>query len=228
VGDELEGGFHADEVISMPSGMNNSLWLYFLLVFGVIALPGMDMAFVVTSSMAGGARGAVAAIGGIVAGGVVHVITATIGITALLAAFPHALKLLVLAGAAYMAWMGVQFIRARPAAPVGEAPAGARRGSVFRFGAATCLVNPKAYAFMLAVFPSFLHSDSRPLALQALALSVIAASTQVAVYGTVAFAALQMHRRFGPGSVPRAWMQRAVGAVMVVSSVILARGWLGN
>ncbi len=209
-----------------PVSMNNSLWLYFVLIFGVIALPGMDMAYVVTSALAGGARAAVAAVAGIVVGGLVHVITATIGVTALLAAFPHALRLLVLVGAAYMAWMGIQFIRARPAAPAQEAPAGIRHGSIFRYGTMTCLVNPKAYAFMLAVFPSFLHSDARPLALQAAALGAIAASTQIAVYGTVAFAALQMHRRFGPSAVSRVRVQRVVGVIMVVSAVVLARGWL--
>jgi threonine/homoserine/homoserine lactone efflux protein len=206
--------------------MNNSLWIYFVLVLGVVALPGMDMAYVVANALAGGARAAAAAIGGIVAGGVVHVITATIGITALLAAFPHALRLLVLIGAVYMAWMGIKFIRARPAAHAREVPAGIHRGSIFRYGAVTCLVNPKAYAFMLAVFPSFLRTDARPLVLQAAALSAITVSTQVTVYGAVAFSALQMHRRFGSSSASQIWIQRAVGAIMVVSAVILARGWI--
>jgi threonine/homoserine/homoserine lactone efflux protein len=206
--------------------VNNSLWIYFLLVLGIIALPGMDMAYVVANALAGGGRAAAAAIAGIVVGGVVHVVTATIGITALLAAFPHALRLLVLIGAAYMAWMGIKFIRAKPAAHAEEAPAGIHKGSIFRYGAVTCLVNPKAYAFMLAVFPSFLRTDARPLVLQAAALSAITASTQVAVYGAVAFSALQMHRRFGSSSVSQMWIQRVVGVIMVVSAVILARGWI--
>jgi threonine/homoserine/homoserine lactone efflux protein len=206
--------------------VNNSLWIYFLLVLGIIALPGMDMAYVVANALAGGARAASAAIAGIVAGGVVHVVTATIGITALLAAFPHALRLLVLIGAAYMAWMGIKFIRAKPAAHAEEAPTGIRKGSIFRYGAVTCLVNPKAYAFMLAVFPSFLRTDARPLVLQAAALSAITASTQFAVYGAVAFSALQMHRRFGSSPGSQMWIQRVVGVIMVVSAVILARGWI--
>jgi threonine/homoserine/homoserine lactone efflux protein len=205
--------------------VNHSLWLYFLLVFGVVALPGMDMAYVAGSALAGGVRSAAAAIGGIVSGGIVHVVTATLGVTALLVAFPHALRVLVLAGAAYMAWMGLQFIRSRPAAPVAS-DADVRRRSVFRYGAVTSLVNPKAYAFMLAVFPSFLNSAARPLVLQAAALSAITIATQVVVYGTVAFAVLLMHRRFGPSPGSRLWLQRAVGVIMVASAALLARGWL--
>ena len=100
-----------------PPPLNPSLWLYALLVLGIVALPGMDMAYVVSSGLAGGARCAAAAIAGVVVGGMVHVVTATLGITALLASSPRMLRVLVLAGAAYMAWMGLQLLRARPAAP---------------------------------------------------------------------------------------------------------------
>ena len=33
-----------------------NLWLYFVVVFGVVALPGLDMAFVMGSSLLGGRR----------------------------------------------------------------------------------------------------------------------------------------------------------------------------
>jgi|CZKI01.1.fsa_nt_gi threonine/homoserine/homoserine lactone efflux protein len=206
--------------------MDQSLWLYFLLVLGIVALPGMDMAYIVSSALAGGARCAVSAIAGVVAGGMVHVLTAAIGLTALLAAFPHALRVLVLLGAAYMAWMGCQFFRTRPATASTEATPALQSSSVFRYGAMTCLVNPKAYAFMLAVFPSFLHSDRGSLALRAAELSGLTVATQIAVYGATAFVALRMHRRFASSPATQEWMQRTVGAIMIVSAAILAHGWL--
>jgi threonine/homoserine/homoserine lactone efflux protein len=206
--------------------MNHSLWLYFLLVFGVIALPGMDMAYVVSNALAGGIRCAVAAISGIVAGGMVHVLTATIGITALLASFPHILRGLVLLGAAYMVWIGCQFFRMSPATAGAEDRPPQKAASVFRFGVVTCLVNPKAYAFMLAVFPSFLHLEGKALALRAIALSGITAMTQVAVYGSAAIAALQLRRSLRPKPAAQMWMRRGVGVIMIASAAILAFGWL--
>jgi threonine/homoserine/homoserine lactone efflux protein len=205
--------------------MNHSLWLYFLLVLGVVALPGMDMAYVVSSTLAGGARGAAAAIAGIVVGGIAHVLTATIGITALISTFPRLLKVVVLLGAVYMAWMGIQFLLARPAATPAEAQPAFKGTSVFKYGAVTCLVNPKAYAFMLAVFPSFLVSHGSDLVIRAAEISLITALTQVAVYGGVAAIALRMHRMIRPTTASRVWMQRTVGGIMLVSAVILARGW---
>jgi threonine/homoserine/homoserine lactone efflux protein len=205
--------------------MSQSLWFYFLLVLGVVILPGMDMAYVVSSALAGGARCGAAAIAGIVVGGMVHVLAATIGITALLATYPHALKVLVLLGAAYMAWIGVQFFRVRPADSVEQARPSLRGGSAFRYGAVTCLVNPKAYAFMLAVFPSFIDLRGSALALRAIELSGITAATQITVYGAAAAIALRLRRSFGPSRSLAAWMQRTVGVVMVVSAAILAHGW---
>src|ERR1022692_454625 len=193
--------------------MDQSLWLYFLLVLGIVALPGMDMAYIVSSALAGGARCAVSAIAGVVAGGLGHVLTA-------------ALRVLVLLGAAYMAWMGCQFFRTRPATASTEATPALQSSSVFRYGAMTCLVNPKAYAFMLAVFPSFLHSDRGSLALRAAELSGLTVATQIAVYGATAFVALRMHRRFASSPATQEWMQRTVGAIMIVSAAILAHGWL--
>ncbi len=166
-----------------------------------------------------------AAIAGIVVGGMVHIVTATIGITTLVAAFPHLLRVFVLLGAIYMAWMGVQFLRVRPASASVEAQPAVKGSSIFNYGAVTCLVNPKAYAFMLAVFPSFLISHGSALVLRAAELSAITAATQVAIYGSAAIVALRLHRRYQPSPRSQAWMQRIVGGIMVASAAIIAYGW---
>ena len=52
--------------------MTPDLWLYFLAVLAVILLPGMDMAYVLASSLSGGRRGAVSSVLGIATGGIIH------------------------------------------------------------------------------------------------------------------------------------------------------------
>ena len=49
------------------------LWLFFALVFGVVILPGLDMAYIMGSALSGGRRAGFAALGGVVVGGVCHV-----------------------------------------------------------------------------------------------------------------------------------------------------------
>ncbi|HEY9024059.1 MAG TPA: LysE family translocator [Burkholderiaceae bacterium] len=166
----------------------SSLWLYFVLVAGIIVLPGMDMAFVLASALAGGRRAGLAAVGGLVAGGWMHLVMGAVGIGLLLQAAPGVFEALLVAGALYVGWIGLSLLRG--AAALGEA-ATAPRPALATFGRAlaTCLLNPKAYVFTLAVFPQFLRTDARPLAAQALSMGAITSLTQAAVYGGIALAA---------------------------------------
>ena len=86
-----------------PLAHPSSLWLYFVLVAGIIALPGMDMAFVLASALAGGRRAGMAAVGGIVAGGWLHVLLGALGIGLLLQAAPGLFQVLLVAGVLYLA-----------------------------------------------------------------------------------------------------------------------------
>ncbi len=94
-----------------------ALWLFFLLVAGVVALPGLDMTFVVASSLVGGRRAGLAAIAGIVAGGVVHVTMATLGIAVVLQVMPKAFNAVLLAGSLYVAWIGWTLMRSGDVSP---------------------------------------------------------------------------------------------------------------
>jgi threonine/homoserine/homoserine lactone efflux protein/ketosteroid isomerase-like protein len=206
------------------------LWLFFALVFGVIVLPGMDMAYVATNALVGGLRSGMTAVAGIVAGGIVHVAVAATGIAVLLTVWPAAFNAVLLAGAAYMVWVGWSLLRAgnAPASEGGASgpPTPATAAGVFGRAMLTCLLNPKAYAFMLAVFPAFIHTDQRSLPLQAVILSAITAATQVAVYGTVAVAAAGTRRFAGVGESGQRWMLRVTGPLLMAGAALtLALGW---
>jgi threonine/homoserine/homoserine lactone efflux protein len=206
------------------------LWLFFLLVFGVIVLPGMDMAYVVSNALVGGLRSGFTAVAGIMAGGAVHVAVAATGIAVLLTVWPAAFNAVLLAGAAYMVWVGWSLLQAAraPSSGTTHAPPEAPQGSARIFGRAmlTCLLNPKAYAFMLAVFPAFIHTAQRPLALQALLLAAIIAATQAAVYGAVAAVAAGTRRFAGVNPNGQRWMLRATGGLLMAGAVLtLLLGW---
>src|SRR6188768_1331416 len=85
---------------------NTHLWLFFSLVFGIVILPGMDMAFVLGSALVGGRRAGLAAVAGLVAGGVCHVVMGASGLAVLLALVPSAFNAMLVAGALYVAWIG--------------------------------------------------------------------------------------------------------------------------
>jgi threonine/homoserine/homoserine lactone efflux protein len=204
------------------------LWLFFALVFGIVVLPGLDMAFVLGSTLAGGRRRGFAALAGIIAGGVCHVVMTALGISVLLKWIPGAFNALLLAGALYIAWIGLSLMRS-DAAPAMRPDAPRRsHAATFRQGMLTCLLNPKAYLFMLAIFPQFLRPEYGPIAAQALVLWLIIALNQLCVYGGLALMADRA----------RAWLQgkpeagmlatRCVGALLIAAAMFTGvEGWRG-
>ncbi|UUZ72390.1 LysE family translocator [Polaromonas sp. P1(28)-8] len=137
------------------------LWLFFLMVLGIIVLPGMDMAFVMASSLTGGRRSGLFAVSGIVAGGMCHVVAGVLGLGLLLQLVPGMVHVMLLAGSAYIAWIGWSLIQSTSV--FGDLPAVHSHSPwrTFRQAALTCLLNPKAYLFMLAIFPQFLRLEYR-------------------------------------------------------------------
>src|SRR6185312_2269164 len=162
------------------------LWLFFALVFGIVVLPGLDMAFVLGSALAGGRRRGFAAVAGIVAGGICHVLMTALGISVLIRLVPGAFNALLLAGALYIAWIGVSLMRSESSLGLHPDARQRSQAATFRQGLLTSLLNPKAYLFMLAVFPQFLRPEYGLLWLQALVMWMILALNQLCVYGGVA------------------------------------------
>jgi threonine/homoserine/homoserine lactone efflux protein len=166
-----------------------NLWLFFALLSGIIILPGMDMAFVLASAFAGGCRAGLSATAGIMAGGAAHTVFGAVGVGVVLQLMPSLFTFMLFAGAAYLAWIGVTL--ARGSVVMGAVGAGARRSSwtIFRQGAVTCLLNPKAYLFVFSVYPQFMKPQYGALWSQAIVMGVLAMATQLGVYGGLAFAA---------------------------------------
>jgi threonine/homoserine/homoserine lactone efflux protein len=200
-----------------------TLWLYFVLVFGIIALPGLDMAYVLANSLTGGRSAGLAAVAGIVAGGICHIAMGALGVAAIVQLWPALFNLLLVAGAAYIGWIGWQLTRAGATTLKVRLDAPARpASSVFLKGMLTCLLNPKAYVFMLAVFPQFLKPAQGPIWAQATALGLITAATQAGVYGGVALLAQRAGGSLGASGLAT----RAVGMLLVGTGVVtVVQGW---
>jgi arginine exporter protein ArgO len=130
-------------------------WLYFVLVAGIIVLPGMDMAFVMASSLVDGRKAGAAAVAGIVMGGVIHVLMSALGVGLLLVSAPRLFNGLLILGSLYVAWMGGFLIHGATA--LSDVKSESPRSTLATFFRAltTCLLNPKAYVSCLPYFHNF-------------------------------------------------------------------------
>lgn len=204
------------------------LWLFFLFVFGIVIVPGMDMTVVLANALGGGRRDGLLATFGVMAGGVCHVVVGALGVGIVLQLWPAAFRLMLLAGAIYVAWLGFGLLRGGAALQAirGRRPASA--WAAFRSGVLTNLLNPKAYLFMLAVFPQFLRPERGWIGVQAIALGLVIAATQILVYGGLALAVSQARTVWAGRDVAIDRIGRSVGALLiVVAAWTLWQGWRG-
>ena len=202
------------------------LWLFGLMVLGIIALPGMDMAYVLASAMAGGRRLGLAAVLGIVVGGVVHVVMAALGVGLLLRLYPVAFNGMLVLGSIYIVHIGWSVWRgAQALGEVNRLPLRSANQTVWR-GTLTCLMNPKAYVFMVAVFPQFVQPAYGSMATQAFAMGLIIAAIQFIVYGAMAWGAGSLQVWLRNHRTGQVLIGRGVGVLLILAAAFTGiHGW---
>lgn len=147
-----------------------------------LAIPGPGNLALITSTGKGGLRGGLAATFGIIAGDQVLMWAAVAGVAALLLAYPAAFHAVQWLGAAYLAWLGLRMLLAKP----GSKPIlNIQPRHYFRQAALITLLNPKAIVFYMAFFPLFVDPARHQ---GALTFGVMAATIAVLTfaYGLVA------------------------------------------
>jgi threonine/homoserine/homoserine lactone efflux protein len=198
---------------------SENLWLYFILLFGIIIVPGMDMLFVLANALTGGRSAGLAATAGIMLGGAVHAFNGALGIGLLSRFLPFLFNPLLIVGALYMGWIGLTLMRS--SITVGDPLAGSHSSwRAFRQGAVTCLINPKAYLFMLAVYPQFLKPVYGPIWVQGVIMGLMTVGVQLGVYGTLAVTAGRSRDLLVSNPGATAFAGRIAGAVLVIVAAL--------
>ncbi|MEA2941436.1 MAG: hypothetical protein QOD09_1965 [Bradyrhizobium sp.] len=195
----------------------HDLWLFIISGLLLNITPGPDTAYIVGRSVQMGWRGGAAAALGICCGCLVHVFAAAIGLSALLAASSVAFTAIKLIGAAYLLYIGIRMLLARPnddAPTTGTADMLSLR-QVFWQGALTNVLNPKVALFFLAFLPQFVALDapSKALAFIVLGFIFICSGTMWCL-GVAAFAA-KAAGRLRQSSRAVVWINRVLGGVFI-------------
>lgn len=156
----------------MPSP--DTLLVFAALSLGLAATPGPNMLYLVSRALAQGTRAGMVSLAGCQAGSFAIMLAAAGGLTAALAAVPHAWDALRIGGALYLAFLAWQCLR-----PGGQPLFAARPmpaepdGRLFAVGFATAALNPKVALFYVAVFPPFLDPARGDVFLQAVVLGLV-------------------------------------------------------
>lgn len=203
-----------------------NLWIFTALLFGIIVVPGMDMLYVMTNALTGGRRAGFAAVFGIMLGGMVHTLTGTLGVSVLSFVMPWLRDPLILIGAAYMVWIGYGLIRSMITVDAVGTVKRRPLPVIFRQGLVTCLINPKAYLFIMAVYPQFMKLQYGSLWRQAVIMGLLTILMQFAIYGVIALAAATSRDFLLTNRAATIYTGRAAGLLIILAALWTAwEGW---
>ncbi|HEY4568855.1 MAG TPA: LysE family translocator [Kribbella sp.] len=182
----------------------------------LVGMPGPNNLYISLRSMTQGRRAGVVSALAVETGTVVYVVVTALGLATLVQASPTLFTAITVAGALYLAYLGVKTLKA----PANElnAVAPARLGRVFRDGVVVNLLNPKAALFFLAFLPQFTTRGAGPEQLRAEMLLLGAATMLVGLTLDLCYAvgADAIGRRF------RSARTTSRGRNVIVATIYLA------
>ena len=199
----------------------------YLLYLGVVAVffatpPDTSQLLIMSNSLRHGLRRALATVAGDLSANTIQMTLAAFGLTAIVAASAGALSVVKWLGVAYLIWIGLQLIFAKPRA---EGPAAGARGRLFRQGFLTSTANPYAVVFFGALFPQFIDSAA-PVLPQLLILGV----TYLVVDGVIlvlwGWAAVRTLGRVK--ALSGVWLNRVSGVLMIAAAALLGSKDIGG
>ena len=187
------------------------------------ATPGPGIFYVLTRTLAGGRREGVLSSFGTFLGGLIHVIAAAFGLSALLVASATAFSVVKYLGALYLLWMGITMIRTRNA-EFDEGEPAVPSLYVFRQGVLTEALNPKTALFFLSFLPQFVNPRLGYVVTQFLTLGFVSVALNTLADLVVVSAAAPLGRRLRSSVRFRRNQRVASGIGMIGLSAFVAFG----
>ncbi|MCM3656423.1 LysE family transporter [Agromyces mediolanus] len=224
--------------------MTLSLWATLLAACFVISFtPGAGAINTMGNSLTVGFLRSIWGILGQQAALVVHIVIVAAGVGVLVTGSPVVFEIIRYAGAAYLVYLGIRQILAKPSAeavavdaaradgtepaePEAEAappaaPSGESRWSMFRRGLWVNLLNPKAIVFFLAFLPQFIR-PGLPLLPQYLVVGATVVLVDVIVMWGFFAVAAQGLRRLTASARGQRIVNRLFGSLFIGVGVLLA------
>jgi leucine efflux protein len=179
------------------------LWTYVIGAFGIILLPGPNSLFVLSVATVRGVKAGYQGACGVFVGDTILLMLTALGAASLLRSNPALFMVVKYAGAAYLAWLGVNLVWAAiqkwssaevPVVQAAEAPA--NLAHPFKRALVISLLNPKAILFLLSFFVQFIDPTYETPAIPFLILSAIVMTFSALYLSALIFAGARLAQMF--------------------------------
>lgn len=147
-----------------------NLPVFLLAALILLLTPGPAVLYIVARSLDQGRLAGFVSVLSIETGNFVHVLAATLGLSAILMSSALAFSVVKYLGAAYLIYLGLRRLLTRE---VAQKPATFQHqglARIFRQGVLVAILNPKTALFFFAFLPQFVDSSNGPVTLQLLSL----------------------------------------------------------
>jgi RhtB (resistance to homoserine/threonine) family protein len=194
--------------------MIDPLFVAGLTVLALLTIsPGADTALVTKITLERGRRAALLATVGICSGLLVHATASALGLSLILATSAEAFTIVKLAGAAYLAYLGVQALRSSFRHDAAEVPSTRRGANPYLQGVFSNVLNPKVAVFYLTFLPQFMAPGDNVL-VRSLAFAVAHSVMGIIWLSAYAYALSRVSAVLGGAGVRR-WLERVTGVVLI-------------
>ena len=195
-----------------------SYWLlFFSAAFAINLSPGPDLVYILSRTIAQGQTVGLASSLGGCAGALVHVVAATLGLSAILATSAVAFTVVKTVGGAYLFYLGMQALRSQGTqfAVAAEKSAPVSVWRAFRQGMLVDILNPKVAIFFMAFLPQFVRAEAGPAAFQTIVLGLLVILVAILVEGLFVLAAARVTNIFRNNRRLSVWLDRVLGSILM-------------
>ena len=188
-------------------------WIFLTACLILAVTPGPGLLYVLARAVGNGREDGLRSAAGTFIGGMCHVVAASIGLSALLAASAIAFSVVKYAGAGYLVFLGIRMLMTRnegAGALVRVKPSGAVRQGIW-----TEILNPKTALFFLSFIPQFVEPASGHAFLQFLILGSISVTLNTAADVCVVVLSVPIAKRLGASAGFRRGQRTGSGIGMI-------------
>ncbi|MDD3937754.1 leucine efflux protein LeuE [Rhodoferax sp.] len=206
------------------------LWTYVIGAFGIVLLPGPNSLYVLSVATARGVRAGFQGAYGVFAGDTILLLCTALGAAGVLRTYPAMFMVVKYVGAAYLAWVGFNLLRAAVAGLraqpelMGSERNDAHRTSPantahlqrpFRRALVISLLNPKAILFLLSFFVQFIDTSYPHPEVPFLILSAILMTFSALYLSVLIFTGAKLAQGFAQRKKLSAGLSSLVGGLFL-------------
>lgn len=208
--------------------MEVGTFFYFLGASILLTLaPGPDILYLLTKSLASGAKSGIILAAGLVSGIIFHTVLVMVGVAAFIQNSPPAMTALKFFGAAYLLFLAYNaFLEGRRGKEIALKKSDAHTNffALYRRGVLMNVLNPKVLLFFLAFLPQFVNLSAESASLQIILLGVTFAAQAFVIFSGIAIFAGRVRKlilqKKNLGQI-LAYVEAAVLALIAVSLLFL-------